>query len=568
METTYLCQLLLADVQKEAKKETALGLADATFDFFAHTDNSGDEEWISIQPAISKTAEPEIKKIIVKLIQEQFGKKEQEAASMVKSWASASAKGNHRFAIKVSGFQGLLDSITCQPLPLDSLELKEPGSITPRIEKMEIQIGKNPVDDKAFLISVTPTFGIVEKHLPPTHFIYVIDTSGSMGIAISDVKEGLIRVLNELSQDIHSTSQLTLTLITFDRVARAVFSNKKITKNNVEAFIRTVDEIQAKGDATNICIGMQEALKYFQEKNNKVIFITDGEQTVEPYYYGQNLVNVFKDLNIKQIPYFGLVGYSTGVSIKDLNTLKDTISRKLEKNLPFEFVKEARMLPSEVQKHFKLAMIPNLPASAIVLEISGKNGTMEVKESFNQSIEGFMVGSTTDTIPFTPTNTYTTFKISLSITYNGKNLPIGTNVLSNSDFTKDSTTILISQDFKNTKYEENTSLTAFVDRFTNLNQEYESKKKNINEFQSALKVLEEQIKKTIQEIWKHSSKPCTQLSEFCTEIVGQKIKFLQTEISQKALGQTSMLTSAQQGDRLQHASNVSKYTSAHNPYIH
>ena len=115
------------------------------------------------------------------------------------------------------------DPITCEPLPLDSLELKQPGSITPRIEKMEIQIGRNPIEDKTFLISVTPTFGIVEKHLPPTHLIFiVIDTSASMGDAISEVKKGLIRVLNELSQDIHSTSQLTFTLITFDLVAKAI----------------------------------------------------------------------------------------------------------------------------------------------------------------------------------------------------------------------------------------------------------------------------------------------------------------------------------------------------------
>ena len=190
---------------------------------------------------------------------------------------------------------------------------------------------------------------------------------------------------------------------------------------------------------------------------------------------------------------------------------------------------------------------------------------MEVKESFNQSIEGFMIGSTTDTIPFTPTKTYTTFAISLSITHKGRNLPIGTNVVSNTDFTKNSTTILISR-FLKIQNMRKIFLTAFVDKFTHLTQEHESKKKNID-YLSALKILEEQIKKTLQEISKHSSKPFTQLSEFCTEIVGQKIKFLQTEISQRALGKTSMLTSAQQGDRLQHASNVSKYTSKHNPYM-
>ncbi len=339
-ETSYLLNSFLKAVQKQAAVTEMASLKQASLGYYDGGDNQGNQDWVSLAPVVTKTEKDELDDIFISHVQDEFGIERTIAGAMVKWWESGSRPGFYRFAIKVSEFQKKLDPKTGKPLPppkeskylpkeqKTSEEQKISKKFTPFVKKTNIQVAKD-FDQKSIAVTLEPDFGMT-GNFPEVHIILVIDSSGSMaGGVFKKVQEEINRFLTQLSTDTNKDS-VNISLITFNNTANTVFANQQIkTEENLNKLKKLIDDIRATG-TTDICAGLGKAIELCKNKNNRLIFITDGEQSIKKENFKFNLEKIFAELDLELIPSLGLIGFSTSVSLADLNLIREVFTKKPE----------------------------------------------------------------------------------------------------------------------------------------------------------------------------------------------------------------------------------------------
>ncbi len=548
LETIYLLNIFLKIVQA-ATQSKIKSLSNTPLGYYANSDKEANGDWISINPVVTKTEMDVLEPIIVRCLCGELNIEESKAKAMVKSWVSGSNKGMTRIAIKVSEFKGLLNPETAEPLYIKkqhpSKEEKysaDSKDFMPSVKKLKINVAPSP-DEKAILVGLDPSFDATGE-APPVNLILLIDSSGSMAEVFYQIQEQIINFMRGLLTN-PKNSSIYLTLINFSNYANVVFANTQVkTKEEFDSLTLSVLYLKADG-GTDICAGMRKTIEHCKAKNNRIIFVTDGEQSERKSQYKDELGLILKGLNLEFMVYMGLIAFSSGASLAQLNVIRDAYYSKTERTLPFDYTDKPDQLTELFQAHFNIVLQPVLPPASITIKISGmNNNNRPVEEKVTKTITSFLIGSNQRiiTVPF---SLCTEFTLEIIIqTLAGVRLKIAA-IESDLEYNKDKTgSVSLSGNFEQLKLEEQTSMSSFVEKHSILSDEYKNKKITSDGYLKSLKNLENEIKQTIKAIQLNPTKKCQILPEFC-EVVRGDITQIGEENSRKVLG--TGITKVQRG---------------------
>ena len=179
-------------------------------------------------------------------------------------------------------------------------------TITPQLsnERKEFKVYRN---SDATWIKVVPPEPTVRF---PVNIMFVIDTSGSMGLTDNTSSEQSL--VTRLDLVVHSAITIinmlnendSLGIISFNHSSTLCFSPTKMTVTNKELAKNTLYNLEANG-RTYIWDGIRLALETVSDNYN-VIVLTDGESDVEP---PRGTLNMFKSAKFTSTFHFFGYGY-------------------------------------------------------------------------------------------------------------------------------------------------------------------------------------------------------------------------------------------------------------------
>ena len=228
--------------------------------------------------------------------------------------------------------------------------------------------------DGYFMLLLSP--GQLENRTLDKDIIFVLDTSGSMkGEKIKQAKDALKFCINSLRKGDR------FNIITFASTVDS-FKDTLIgaTKNNVDAALKFVDGIEAKG-GTNINDALISALKMHTDSGRPrmVVFLTDGEPTEGVTDFKAILKNL-SSANITKTRIF-VFGVGEDVNTQFLDKISEVHKGTTEYVLPDENIE------------FKVSSFYRKVSEPILSEISLDFGEIKIKELYPTTLPDIFKGA-------------------------------------------------------------------------------------------------------------------------------------------------------------------------------